>query len=60
MPTYEFVCRTCSAKFEVISSIAEHDRAKREPGSTKCTQCGGVDVMPQLSEVLVQTSRKSA
>jgi putative FmdB family regulatory protein len=60
MPTYEFLCQSCGATFEVISSIEEHERAKRESGTIQCTSCGGAKVEPQISEVLVQTSKKSA
>jgi putative FmdB family regulatory protein len=60
MPTYEFLCHSCGETFEVISSIAEHERVKREPGTVKCTACGSTEVTAQISEVLVQTSKKSA
>ena len=60
MPTYEFLCRECGATFEMVSSMAEHDRTKEEKGSVRCTSCGSDEVVPQISQFEVKTTRKSA
>jgi putative FmdB family regulatory protein len=38
MPTYEFECQDCQKRFEVTTSVHEHDRLKEEPPT--CPQCG--------------------
>ena len=38
MPLYEFTCRACGERFEVMSTAAERDRKAVCPG------CGGRDV----------------
>jgi len=38
MPTYEFECRDCGKRFEVVGRISEHDRLKSDPPA--CPECG--------------------
>ncbi|MGA2283877.1 MAG: zinc ribbon domain-containing protein [Candidatus Dormibacteria bacterium] len=38
MPTYEFECRDCSKRFEIVTSIHEHDKLRNEPPA--CPECG--------------------
>lgn len=38
MPTYEFECQDCRKRFEVTTSVREHDHLKEEPPA--CPQCG--------------------
>ncbi len=59
MPTYEFQCRRCRTEFELITSVAEYERMKREK-EVKCTSCQSDDVVPEIVAFQVQTSRKSA
>lgn len=57
MPTYEFLCRKCSAAFEFTCTISEYDRMKKE--GIKCEKCGGTEVTQQISAFQVKTSKKS-
>jgi putative FmdB family regulatory protein len=58
MPTYDFVCRDCGAQFELVASLAEYERMKRDRG-VRCTACGGERVAPQIVTFEVQTVRKT-
>jgi putative FmdB family regulatory protein len=59
MPTYAFYCSQCKATFELIASMAEHERMKKEK-TLKCSSCGSSEVVPQVTTFEVRTSRKSA
>ena len=41
MPTYEFECRDCQERFDVIVLITEHAKLKEQPPA--CPQCGKSD-----------------
>jgi putative FmdB family regulatory protein len=41
MPTYEFECRDCQNRFEVIALITEHAKLKDQPPI--CPQCSKTD-----------------
>jgi putative FmdB family regulatory protein len=57
MPTYEFLCRKCTKIFEMISSIAEYERKRKE--GMQCPACGSSEVVQQISGFQVKTSKKS-
>ena len=59
MPAYELKCSDCGAEFEVIASLSEYERMKRER-AFKCTACGRSNVEPEIVTFQVQTVRKSA
>ena len=54
MPTYEFECRKCRHRFNLVESITEHDKHWE-----KCPRCAGTDIQSLISAVNVKTSRKS-
>ncbi len=54
MPTYEYMCRTCKKPFTVFMSISEYEK-----GKVKCPKCGKGRVTQQITEFMVQTSKKS-
>ncbi|MFH1681411.1 MAG: zinc ribbon domain-containing protein [Candidatus Eisenbacteria bacterium] len=54
MPIYEFQCRTCKKKFQVVRSITEYD-----PKKVACPKCATKKVDRVWSGVNVQTSKKS-
>jgi putative FmdB family regulatory protein len=54
MPTYEYRCMNCKKPFEVVMSIREYEK-----GKVKCPKCGKGKVKQQVSEFMVQTSKKS-
>lgn len=41
MPTYEFECRACQKRFDVVAPITEHAKLKDQPAD--CPQCGKTD-----------------
>lgn len=59
MPTYEFKCKDCGAEFEVVASLAEYERMKRER-TVACTACGKSNVEPEIVAFQVRTVRKTA
>ncbi len=54
MPTYEYRCQKCGENFTVTMTLLEHDRTK-----PRCPKCKSPRVEQLLSQVYVQTSRKS-
>ena len=54
MPTYEFECRNCRHRFNLVESITEHDKHRE-----KCPRCAGTDIQSLISAANVKTSRKS-
>jgi putative FmdB family regulatory protein len=54
MPVYEFVCRKCRKKFEVVGTVAEYD-----PKKVKCPKCKSRSVERRWSRVFAVTSKKS-
>ena len=54
MPTYEYPCLNCNKVFTLIMSISEYEK-----GKVKCPKCGKGRVKQQITEFMVQTSRKS-
>lgn len=54
MPTYEYQCLNCNKVFTLIMSISEYEKRKM-----KCPKCGKGRVKQQITEFIVQTSKKS-
>ena len=54
MPTYEYLCQNCKKPFEVVMKISEYEKRK-----VKCPKCGKGRVKQQITEFMVQTSKKS-
>jgi putative FmdB family regulatory protein len=54
MPKYEYHCRKCGAIFEIIASLAEHDKAH-----PVCPKCKSEDVEQSYSTFFAKTSKKS-
>ena len=54
MPTYEFECKKCGHKFNLVESITEHDKHRE-----KCPRCAGAEIQSLISAVNVKTSKKS-
>ncbi len=54
MPIYEFVCLECKKTFDIVESIGRYD-----PKKVTCPDCESKHVERRLTEVFVETSRKS-
>ena len=54
MPTYEFVCASCSKSFTVILSLADYEKKKY-----KCPKCGSRKAKQQVTAFQAVTSKKS-
>jgi putative FmdB family regulatory protein len=54
MPTYEYRCLNCKKPFTVMMSISEYEK-----GKVKCPKCGKRKVKQQITQFMVQTSKKS-
>ena len=54
MPTYEFECKKCGHRFNLMESVAEHDRHKE-----RCPQCSSSEIRNLMSTVNVKTTKKS-
>jgi putative FmdB family regulatory protein len=46
MAVYEFECADCGERFEVNTTISEHDRFKEEP--PKCSKCGQIHTRQRI------------
>ena len=55
MPVYEYVCKNCKKKFEIVESVSKHDTRK----SARCPKCGGRKTERRWSAMYVETSKKS-
>ncbi|MCC6473117.1 MAG: zinc ribbon domain-containing protein [Burkholderiales bacterium] len=53
MPTYEYRCRDCDHRFELVERMSEHERAHQ------CPKCGSDKVEPVMAQFFAKTSRKS-
>jgi putative FmdB family regulatory protein len=54
MPTYQYRCQKCDARFERTETISEHGTAKPQ-----CPKCGSKKVSVVPPHVYVMTSKKS-
>jgi putative FmdB family regulatory protein len=54
MPTYEYRCEKCQAIFEIVQSMAEHER-----GKVVCPHCQSKQIVQQFSSFFAKTSKKS-
>jgi len=54
MPTYQYRCQKCGARFQRTESMAEHD-----PDKTRCPKCKSKRVNQQLGTFFAKTSKKS-
>ena len=54
MPTYEYRCEKCQVVFEIVQSMAEHER-----GKVVCPHCQSKQVVQQFSRFFAKTSKKS-
>jgi putative FmdB family regulatory protein len=57
MPIYEFLCQECGKGFTLALSIAESERKRKE--GFRCSGCGGMNVVQQISHFQTKTSKKS-
>jgi putative FmdB family regulatory protein len=53
MPVYEFVCRECKKRFQVVKPITQ------APKTAKCPKCGSRKVDRIWSPVFIETTKKS-
>lgn len=53
MPLYEYLCRTCDERFEVLQRVGEG------PESVRCPECGAREVTRQLSTFAAGASGSS-
>ena len=54
MPVYEFICRNCRKKFEIVKTVAEYGK-----GKVKCPKCKSSKVERRWSSIFTVTSKKS-
>ena len=54
MPTYEYRCKECKKKFELVLTIVQHDKKR-----VTCPKCKSRKVERQFSNFLAVTSSKS-
>jgi putative FmdB family regulatory protein len=54
MPLYDYVCRECKKKFQIVEPIGRHD-----PKRVSCPKCRSKKVDRLWTGVNVHTSKKS-
>jgi putative FmdB family regulatory protein len=57
MPTYEFECRDCQERFDVIALITEHAKLKEQPPA--CPHCAKSDTRQLASLFNCKTASAS-
>ncbi len=55
MPTYEYACKQCNKRFEVMITLTEHARRPRQP----CPKCKSTKGEQLGSGFQVVTSKKA-
>lgn len=53
MPTYEYTCKRCGKRFELILNFGEHEKKQ------KCPNCGSVKLEQRISSFVAVTSKKA-
>ncbi len=54
MPTYEYRCRECGKKFNLVMSVGEYEKAR-----VTCPKCRSARVARQPSSFYAKTAKKS-
>ena len=54
MPLYDYLCKECHKTFEIVLTLAEHEK-----GIAKCPKCGSKKVEQAPTVFFAVTSRKS-
>ena len=58
MPTYEFRCRNCDASFERTLHVNEYELVRAR--GVECPKCASKNIVPQITEFEVKTSRRAS
>ncbi|MBN2119406.1 MAG: zinc ribbon domain-containing protein [Anaerolineales bacterium] len=54
MPTYDYICNSCSQRFDVFMTFAEYGKKK-----VTCAHCGSRDVRRRMTKVRIAKSEDS-
>jgi putative FmdB family regulatory protein len=54
MPVYDYICNDCKKSFEMVLTLAEHDKER-----ISCPQCGSKNVEQQAAAFFAVTGKKS-
>ena len=54
MPTYDFICNSCSQRFDVFMTFAEYGKK-----TVTCAHCGSRDVRRRITKVRIAKSEDS-
>ena len=54
MPVYDYICKDCQKSFELVLTLAEHDKDK-----IACPECGSKNVEQDAATFFAVTSKKS-
>jgi putative FmdB family regulatory protein len=54
MPTYDFICNTCSQRFDVFLTFAEYGKK-----TVTCSNCNSKDVRRRMTKVRIAKSEDS-
>jgi putative FmdB family regulatory protein len=55
MPTYEYICRKCNKRFDVMLTLSDHAKRPKQP----CPKCKSRDVEQRISAFQAVTSKKA-
>jgi putative FmdB family regulatory protein len=55
MPTYEYICRQCKKRFDVVLTLSEHAKRPKQP----CPKCKSRKVEQLVSAFQAVTSKKA-
>ncbi len=54
MPTYDFICNTCSQRFDIFQTFSEYGKVPAH-----CTHCKSADVRRRMTKVRIAKSETS-
>ncbi len=54
MPVYDYICHDCDTPFELVLTLAEHDKEE-----VRCPKCDSKNVEQAVAEFFAVTSKKS-
>jgi putative FmdB family regulatory protein len=55
MPTYEYLCKQCNKRFDVVLTLSDHAKHPKQP----CPKCKSRNVEQRVSAFKAVTSKKA-
>jgi putative FmdB family regulatory protein len=56
MPTYDYRCKSCKARFELFLTYAEYDQKQHDQKKLACPKCGSDQVVRRIGRIRIAKS----